>query len=81
MGGQVVRAMPRNAAPITIEVDGEPVEAWTGESVLVAVLAYRGALRRLEFGNEGRISHVTAPATHRVTIDGAMSIRLLKPRS
>jgi predicted molibdopterin-dependent oxidoreductase YjgC len=54
MGGQVVRAMPRNAAPITIEVDGEPVEAWAGESVLVAVLAHRGALRRLEFGNEPR---------------------------
>ena len=28
------------------------------------------------------LTHVTStPATHRVTIDGAMSIRLLKPRS
>lgn len=36
---------------------------------------------RLEFGNARRISYVTAAATHRVAIDGAVSIRLLKPRS
>lgn len=52
--GQVVRAAARRAPPVLVEIDGEPVEAFTGESVLVAVLAHRPALRRLEFGGEPR---------------------------
>ncbi|MBV9115544.1 MAG: (2Fe-2S)-binding protein [Hyphomicrobiales bacterium] len=52
--GQVVRVKRRHAPLVVIEIDGEQVEAFAGESVLVAVLAHRPALRHLEFSGEPR---------------------------
>jgi D-hydroxyproline dehydrogenase subunit gamma len=52
--GLVVRVLPREAAVARIVIDGSPVEAWQGESVLVAVLAHGTSLRQLEFGGEPR---------------------------
>lgn len=39
---------------ITIQVDGEPVEALEGDSLLVAILTGSGRLRRSEFGGQAR---------------------------
>ena len=54
MNGRLVRAIEPGGAQLRILVDGEPVVANAGESVLVAVLAARNALRRHEFGDEPR---------------------------
>jgi predicted molibdopterin-dependent oxidoreductase YjgC len=50
----IVRALPREGAAARFTIDGAPAEAWEGESLLVAVLAQRPSLRRLEFGGEPR---------------------------
>ena len=52
--GLVVRVLPRQAPSVRVLVDGTPVEASEGESVLVAVLACGASLRRLEYGGEPR---------------------------
>src|SRR5262245_55979015 len=54
MSGRLVRAVARSGAPVRILVDGAEVTAYTGESVLVAVLSERDALRRHEFSDEMR---------------------------
>jgi D-hydroxyproline dehydrogenase subunit gamma len=54
MNGRLVRAVVPDGLPLRILVDGAEVEACTGDSVLVAVLAARNALRRHEFSNEMR---------------------------
>ena len=54
MTGRLVRAIVPDAPVVRILVDGEQVTAYTGESVLVAVLAERKALRRHEFSDEMR---------------------------
>ena len=54
MNGRVVRAIAPGGPPVRILVDGAEVTAYAGESVLVAVLAARNALRRHEFSNEAR---------------------------
>jgi predicted molibdopterin-dependent oxidoreductase YjgC len=54
MNGRLVRAVVSNAPPLCILVDGVEVKAYSGDSVLVAVLAARNALRRHEFINEMR---------------------------
>ena len=54
MNGRLVRAVVSDAPPLCILVDGVEVQAYTGDSVLVAVLAARNALRRHEFSNEMR---------------------------
>ena len=54
MTGRFVRAVAPDATAVRILVDGEAVTAYAGESVLVAVLTARGALRRHEFSNEMR---------------------------
>lgn len=54
MNGRLVRALVPDSAPVRILVDGLEVTAYAGESVLVAVLAARNALRRHEFGDEPR---------------------------
>jgi len=54
MNGRVVRAVVPSGPPVRILVDGVEVTAYSGESVLVAVLAARNALRRHEFGDEAR---------------------------
>lgn len=42
------RLLPRNAPRARLLVDGAQIEAWEGESVLVAILAAGVALRPLE---------------------------------
>ena len=54
MTGRLVRAVAPDTPTVRILVDGEEVTACAGDSVLVAVLAARGALRRHEFSNEMR---------------------------
>ena len=54
MNGRVVRAIAPGGPPVRILVDGAEVTAYAGESVLVAVLAARNALRRHEFSDEAR---------------------------
>ena len=49
-----LHAIDEDAPPLCILVDGVEVKAYTGDSVLVAVLAARNALRRHEFSNEMR---------------------------
>jgi D-hydroxyproline dehydrogenase subunit gamma len=54
MNGRLMRAVVSDAPPLCILVDGVEVKAYTGDSLLVAVLAARNALRRREFSNEMR---------------------------
>jgi len=54
MTGRLVRAVAPDSPPVRILVDGEEVAAYAGDSVLVAVLTARNALRRHEFGDEMR---------------------------
>jgi predicted molibdopterin-dependent oxidoreductase YjgC len=54
MTGRLVRAIVPDAPAVRILIDGEAVTAYAGESVLVAVLAARNALRQHEFSDEMR---------------------------
>ena len=54
MNGRFVRAVVPSGPPVRILVDGVEVTAHPGESVLVAVLAARNALRQHEFSDEAR---------------------------
>ena len=54
MNGRLVRAVVSDGPPLRILVDGVEAQAYTGDSVLVAVLAVRNALRRHEFSDEMR---------------------------
>jgi D-hydroxyproline dehydrogenase subunit gamma len=52
--GRLVRAIVPSSPPMRILVDGAEVTAYVGDSVLVAVLAARNALRQHEFSDEAR---------------------------
>ena len=54
MNGRLVRAIVPDGPPVRILVDGAEVTAYAGDSVLVAVLTARNALRRHEFSDEPR---------------------------
>jgi predicted molibdopterin-dependent oxidoreductase YjgC len=54
MTGRLVRAIVPDVPAVRILVDGEEVTAYADESVLVAVLAARNALRQHEFSDEMR---------------------------
>jgi len=54
MSGRLVRAIVPSGPAVRILIDGEEVTAYAGESVLVAVLAARNALRQHEFSDETR---------------------------
>jgi hypothetical protein len=54
MTGRLVRAIVPDAPAVRILIDGEAATAYAGDSVLVAVLAVHGALRRHEFSTEMR---------------------------
>ena len=54
MSGQLVRALPRDGTSVRFTIDGDAAEAFASESLLVAILTLRPALRRLEFGGENR---------------------------
>lgn len=53
-GGQLVRLVPRLGSPIRLTVDGSPVEAVEGDSLLAAVLLSGRTVRHLEFGGQPR---------------------------
>jgi D-hydroxyproline dehydrogenase subunit gamma len=52
--GRVVRAIVPDGPPVRMLVDRAEVQAFAGDSVLVAVLTARNALRRHEFSGEPR---------------------------
>ena len=52
--GRVVRAIVPDGPPVRMLVDRAEVQAFAGDSVLVAVLTAHNALRRHEFGGEPR---------------------------
>jgi predicted molibdopterin-dependent oxidoreductase YjgC len=54
MNGRIVRAVVPAGPAVRVLVDGAPVTAYAGESVLVAVLTTGNALRRHEFTGEDR---------------------------
>ena len=75
--GQLVRAVPRSGGPVRITVNGAAVEAQAGDSVLVAVLLSRRALRRHEFGGEPRAGFCLMGACQDcwVWLDGERRVR------
>ena len=52
--GRVVRAIVPDGPPVRMLVDRAEVQAFAGDSVLVAVLTAHNALRRHEFSDEPR---------------------------
>ncbi len=54
MTGRLVRVTPATGPPVCISVDGRPIEAVGGDSVLVAILTSLSLLRRHELSNEPR---------------------------
>ena len=54
MNGRLVRAITPEVPPLRLLLDGAELMAFAGDSVLVAVLTARGALRRHEFIDEAR---------------------------
>lgn len=54
MSGRFVRVAERERATFRIFVDGEPCEAAQGDTVLVALLSSRLAVRDSEFGDGRR---------------------------
>ena len=54
MTARFVRLAETDRAPVTIVVDGEPVQALHGDTLLVAMLCQGGRLRVSEFGDGNR---------------------------
>ena len=52
--GRIVRIATRRTPQIELRIDGEIVQAWTGDTVLLAVLSHRTALRTHEFDGQPR---------------------------
>jgi NADH dehydrogenase/NADH:ubiquinone oxidoreductase subunit G len=53
-GGRFVRLSETDRRAMTIVVDGEPVRAFEGDTLLVAILSAMGHLRTSEFGDGRR---------------------------
>jgi D-hydroxyproline dehydrogenase subunit gamma len=53
-GGRFVRLAETDRRAMTIVVDGEPVRAFEGDTLLVAMLSAMGHLRTSEFGDGRR---------------------------
>ncbi len=53
MSGRFVRLAERERATVRLTVDGTPIEALQGDTLMVAILSQRAALRQSEF-DEGR---------------------------
>ncbi|VVE41889.1 (2Fe-2S)-binding protein [Pandoraea terrigena] len=49
-----VRVAETGRAPVSLRVDARPVQAFEGDTVMVAILTAQGALRDAEFGPERR---------------------------
>lgn len=54
MTGRFVRLAETDRAPVTILVDGKPVQGLEGDTIMVAVLAAGSHLRSSEFGGSHR---------------------------
>lgn len=54
MSGQFVRLTERDRQPVRISVDGRPMSALAGDTVMVAMLIAGRRLREFEFGGEPR---------------------------
>jgi predicted molibdopterin-dependent oxidoreductase YjgC len=54
MTARFVRLAETSRAPVTIEIDGEPVQALQGDTLLVAMLCKLDHLRVSEFGDGRR---------------------------
>jgi len=52
--GRILRLHCRDRASFAVFLDGVPLEARDGDTVLTAILTSRGALRRTEWRNEPR---------------------------
>ena len=53
-GGQFVRAVRRDGAAIQLTVDGVPIDACLGDSLITALLTKGRMVRRLEFDGTPR---------------------------
>jgi len=53
-GGRFVRLAETHRRAMTIVVDGNPVQAFEGDTLLVAILSAMGHLRTSEFGDGRR---------------------------
>jgi predicted molibdopterin-dependent oxidoreductase YjgC len=49
-----IRLVETSRPPVTIEVDGEPITAFAGDSVLTAILAHKGYFRDVVFDDDRR---------------------------
>jgi predicted molibdopterin-dependent oxidoreductase YjgC len=54
MGGRFVRLAENSRRAMTVIVDGKPVQALEGDTLLVAILGALGHLRTSEFGDGRR---------------------------
>lgn len=54
MTARFVRLAETTRAAISLEIDGDPVQALQGDTLLVAILCKRGRLRVSEFGDGNR---------------------------
>ncbi|HJT41732.1 MAG TPA: (2Fe-2S)-binding protein [Sphingobium sp.] len=54
MSGRFVRLDETERPPVTLQVDGEPVAALEGDTLMVALLSAGGTLRQSEFGDGRR---------------------------
>jgi D-hydroxyproline dehydrogenase subunit gamma len=54
-GGRIVRLKEKDRRPIGFVLDGRPVSALEGDTVLTAILAVAPVLRRSDFGVEPRL--------------------------
>ncbi len=54
MSGSFQRLVDQDRKPVEITIDGEPVRALEGDTVLTAILLHQNHLRRSEFGDGPR---------------------------
>lgn len=54
MSGRFVRLGEADRPPVTLHVDGQPVTALEGDTLMVALLSAGGTLRQSEFGDGRR---------------------------
>lgn len=52
--GRFIRAVPRDAERVRFTIDGRPAEAWSGDSLLAAILVTQPSLRQHEFDGGAR---------------------------
>jgi len=52
--GLLHRVAETGRAPLTVQVDGRPVQALAGDTVLTAILQHQAALRNNEFSGQPR---------------------------